>query len=424
MFRTKFWELLALGVVVTACSRPVVPLPEVAGPAATPPPPLALPADAGPHDALTEWWYYTGHLTSAAAGRDYGFEFTVFQVRRQGAPTGYLAHFAISDIGGQRFSHQSRVRQGDAAVAFPLEVGGWTLGTDGAVDLIDAAMQAGPGADPPFGLRLRLADQKPPVLHHGGYIDYGPAGGSYYYSRTRLAVTGSLVGGDGTPLDVSGVAWMDHQWGNFVVTAAGGWDWYSLQLDNLSELMLYVLRGPNGEATGVYGTQVLADGTVRDLQPGSVSAQAVGSWTSPHTGTVYPSGWRLQLPGGDRLELSPQLLDQELYFPMPPGSVSSDTGTEPGMTPRASGASTPAATDASSLPGSGVSSSLGLGQASPPRSGESTPVPVVSDTRSAASGASGPAMSYWEGAVTVSGDRSGVGYVELTGYGGPSDTGR
>ena len=140
---------------------------------------------------------------------------------------------------------------------------------------------------------------------------------------------------------------MDHQWGNFVVASGGGWDWYSLQLDDRFELMLYVLRGVDGQTTGVYGTRVLADGTVADLQPGSVRAEAIGRWTSPHTGASYPSGWRLTLPNGERLELTPQLLDQELYFPGSP---------------------------------------------------------------------SGQTMSYWEGAVTVTGDRTGQGYVELTGY--------
>src|SRR5207253_5490843 len=139
------------------------------------------------------------------------------------------------------FSHQGRLRQGEAFSAFPLDVDGWTLGTADSADVIEAAMQAGPGADPPFGLRLSLIDEKTPALHHGGYIDYGPAGGSYYYSRTRLAVSGELTQSDGAPAGVSGVAWMDHQWGNFVVAAAGGWDWYSLQLDDHSELMLYVL---------------------------------------------------------------------------------------------------------------------------------------------------------------------------------------
>jgi predicted secreted hydrolase len=334
-------------VLATACARPVAPLPEATRPDPTPAPALALPTDAAPHDALTEWWYYTGHLRSEADGRDYGFEFTVFQARRQDAPAGYLAHFALSDIDGQRFSHQARFRQGDATFAFPIDVDGWHLGTDGGSDVIEAAMHAGPSADPPFALRLRLTDEKPPALHHGGYIDYGPAGGSYYYSRTRLAVSGELTPHDRPAMRVSGVAWMDHQWGNFVVTAAGGWDWYSLQLDDRSELMLYVLRGANGETTGVYGTQVLADGSARDLQPGSVSANATGSWTSPHTGAIYPSGWRIQLPDGARLELKPRLVDQELYFP--------------GAT-------------------------------------------------------SGQVMAYWEGAVAVSGDRTGLGYVELTGY--------
>src|SRR5207249_1293639 len=116
---------------------------------------------------------------------------------------------------------------GPSSGSFVLDVNGWSLSSDGVADLIAANMQAGPGADPPFELRLRLVDDKPPALHHGGYIDYGIAGGSYYYSRTRLKVTGALRlaqadrGGQAQAErgeePVSGVAWMDHQWGNFVV---------------------------------------------------------------------------------------------------------------------------------------------------------------------------------------------------------------
>jgi predicted secreted hydrolase len=310
-----------------------------------------FPRDAKPHDGLTEWWYYTGHLRSDRDGHQYGFEFVVFQVQRQDAPTGYLAHVAISDIDGQRFFHQARVAQGQSASGFPLDVNGWRLDRQASADVIQATMQIGPGAEPPFRLDLRLTDDKPPALHHGGYIDYGPAGGSYYYSRTRLNVVGHLGQTDGEEDPVSGIAWMDHQWGNFVVASAGGWDWYSLQLDDHTEVMLYVLRAGTGEATGVYGSQVLADGSVRDLAPGSVLAESTGSWTSPHTGAVYPSGWLLSLPGGERLDVRPLLDDQELWFP-------------------------------------GSSSAVGgVG-----------------------------AMAYWEGAVSVTGDRTGVGYVELTGY--------
>jgi predicted secreted hydrolase len=303
-----------------------------------------FPRDAGSHDALTEWWYYTGHLSSEQ-GQAYGFEFVIFQVRRQDAPTGYLAHFAVSDVDGIRFSHQMRFMEGSAADGFPLDVGGWSLNHDGSAETIRAVMEPGPGADPPFGVSLRLTDEKPPALHHGGYIDYGPAGGSYYYSRTRLNVSGTL-----NSAPVSGIAWMDHQWGNFVVTAAGGWDWYSLQLDDRTELMLYVLRSAAGETTGVYGTRVLRDGSVEELARGSVLTEPMGTWLSPHTGATYPSGWLLTLPGGERLNVEPRLLDQELWFP-------------------------------------NVAAATGAGS-----------------------------MAYWEGAVTVRGDRTGQGYVELTGY--------
>lgn len=334
-----------LVLLATACSRTVTPLPPAPTASPTAVPRVEFPRDAGPHDVLTEWWYYTGHLRSEVDARSYGFEFTIFQVRRQNAPTGYLAHYAITDVDGQQFSHQARVSQGEPRTSLPLDVDGWTLSSDGNTETIAAAMQTAAGAEVPYAISLRLIDQKPPALHHGGFIDYGPSGGSYYYSRTRIEVHGQLTRGDGGPEPVSGQAWMDHQWGNFVVVG-GGWDWFSLQFEDRTELMLYVLRTAQGEITAVYGTQVLADGTTRELEPGAVRTARLGTWTSPHTGAVYPSGWQLSLPNGEQLIVRPVLADQELYFP-------------------------------------------GFG-----------------------------GMAYWEGAVSVEGARTGVGYVELTGYAG------
>ncbi|MBV9327892.1 MAG: hypothetical protein JO352_29615 [Chloroflexi bacterium] len=345
MRRISWLALCCVLVLVAGCASPSAPLPDVPSATAAPPPPVVFPQDAGPHDALTEWWYYTGHLT-ATDGHAYGFEFVIFQVRRQDQPTGYLAHYAISDISGRAFSHQARFAQSaSAASAFPLDVGGWTLDHSGSVDTIQAAMTPGAGVAAPFELHLTLQDEKPPALHNGGYINYPLMGGSYYYSRTRLSVSGTLTGADGSAVDASGTAWMDHQWGNFIIAARDGWDWYSLQFDDNTELMLYVLRSDSGETTAVYGSYILADGEVQDLAPGAVVATAVGSWTSPHTGAVYPSGWQLTLPDGAHVLASPQLQDQELYFPEMPGL-----------------------------------------------------------------------LQYWEGAVTISGDRTGQGYVELTGY--------
>jgi len=332
-------------VLLAACAAPAAPLPDVPRPTATPAPAIVFPQDAGPHDSLTEWWYYTGHLT-ASDGHAYGFEFVIFQLRRQDQPTGYLAHYAISDIDGQAFSHQARFAQTPRpASSFPLDVGGWTLDHQGSVDTLQATMAPGDGVAMPFTLNLTLQDEKPPALHNGGYITFPPQGGSYYYSRTRLSVSGSLGVGDDQSVPVTGTAWMDHQWGNFVIGTRGGWDWYSLQFDDNTELMLYVLRSASGETTAVFGSHILPDGEVENLAPGSVSSSAVGTWTSPHTGGVYPSGWALSLPDGAHITVTPQLQDQELWFPETPGL-----------------------------------------------------------------------LQYWEGSVMIGGDRTGQGYVELTGY--------
>ena len=80
---------------------------------------LRFPKDHGPHPGYrTEWWYYTGNLKSAA-GRDFGFQFTIF--RSQLAPPGherswpdppsawrarqiYIGHAAVSDMAQKRHS--------------------------------------------------------------------------------------------------------------------------------------------------------------------------------------------------------------------------------------------------------------------------------------------------------------------------------
>jgi predicted secreted hydrolase len=268
--------------------------------------PIEFPRDEAPHDDLTEWWYYTGHLF-ADDGARYGFEFVIFQVVRGDYPVIYVAHMAVTDGPRGRYWHDQRVQRGSqigGQDGFDLDVGGWRLQGALGDDAIEAAAE-------PYGLSLRLSATKPPVLHDGnGYFDYGPVGGSYYYSRTRLAVEGVLQDGD-IARPVRGQAWMDHQWGNFLVV--GGWDWYSLQLDDDSELMLFFTRAPDGTPGLTFGTAVAPDGAVAALGESEFTVQATDTWTSPRTGAVYPSGWRVAVPAQDlELELVPTQRDQEL----------------------------------------------------------------------------------------------------------------
>jgi predicted secreted hydrolase len=116
-------------------------------------------------------------------------------------------------------------------------------------------------------------------------------------------------------MNVRGLSWMDHEFGSDELQAGQiGWDWFSIQLDDRRELMLYVLRQKDGSITPASsGSLIAADGRVTYLPLSAFATQATGSWTSPHTGGVYPMGWHVSVPSAHvDLTLVPMLLDQEL----------------------------------------------------------------------------------------------------------------
>ena len=74
---------------------------------------MVLPRDDAPHDRLTEWWYYTGHLR-AGDGSRYGFEYVIFRAERGRFPVSWVSHLAITDETGDRFLYDQRLEVGDA----------------------------------------------------------------------------------------------------------------------------------------------------------------------------------------------------------------------------------------------------------------------------------------------------------------------
>ncbi|MFT4039933.1 MAG: lipocalin family protein [Thermomicrobiales bacterium] len=286
--------------------------PRVAAQSATPvidiPVPIEFPRDDGLHDTTVEWWYFTGNLQTEADER-LGFEYVIFRAR-QGQLEGFVSHFAVTDPARERFTYDQRIIGrpgvvGDAA-ALDLDIEGWTMRGESGDFALRADM-------PGYAIDLSATTQKPPALHDGdGYIDYGNGTASYYYTWTRLAVTGT-VAIDGAEQAVTGEAWMDHQWGDFATYQEGGWDWFSIQLDDDRDLMLYIIRGANGEFLRVDGTFVDPAGGATYLGPGDFTVTPTSEWTSPATNTTYPSGWDVEAPALElALAVTPLLLDQEL----------------------------------------------------------------------------------------------------------------
>ena len=286
-------------------------LPAVAcGGSATPnaPAPLVtLPADEGPHDSGIEWWYFNGLLTDDR-GQEYSFHYVTFQSEATGGAVPHLLQASLGDhtAGNHLTGEQVILDSLDSdATGINIAVNGWEMQGDGQSYNLEFDLEG-------YSLDLEAVAVRPPTLHHGvGLVSLGPAGDTFYYSRTRLDLTGRItVNGQQSP--ITGVAWMDHQWGD-EISQRVGWDWASVQLDDGSDLMAVMVWDPSDRTPFAgYGTLVSPDGSVLTLEQDDVSITSSEVWTSPVTGIEYPSGWTLTIPSLDlRLDLEPVLVDSE-----------------------------------------------------------------------------------------------------------------
>ena len=164
-----------------------------------------------------------------------------------------------------------------------------------------------------YEFELDLSAIKAPVIYdEDGFVEYGEDGGSYYYSYTRIGTTGTLTD-QGTRVEVAGLSWMDHQWGDFLVSDIG-WDWFSLQLDDGTDIMYYDIRDRQRDRLTSFGTVADAEGKPTPLGSGDVTVRALGSWTSSLTGAEYPMGWAMNIPSLElSLNLSPVLSNAEFH---------------------------------------------------------------------------------------------------------------
>jgi predicted secreted hydrolase len=286
-----------------------------------------FPRDHAAHPAFqTEWWYYTGHLRTAD-GDEYGYQLTFFQRRideghlfsgpSQWAPQHlYMAHFAISDQQRKHLTFAEKINRPQLGIAGADEErlhvwnDDWRVEGLGPYHHLQAVMDE-------FAINLILVPEKDPIVHGiDGVSQKGGAKGnaSHYYSFTRLRTDGVLRR-RGVAEEVTGLSWMDHEFGSSQLGATQvGWDWFSVQLENRTELMVYLLRHADGRIDPhSSGTLVHPDGRSEHLRQEMIEVVALGQWTSPRSGATYPQGWELRVPqAGLSLRLAPIFPDQEL----------------------------------------------------------------------------------------------------------------
>jgi len=288
-----------------------------------------FPKDFYSHDDFRiEWWYYTGNLEAIETARPFGYQLTFFRValnNKNASPNQsqwklghvYFAHMTLTDVDGEKFYYFERINRkgvGNAgADADRLMVWNddWFLEGKGKVHLLKA-IESGTGVE------LQLVPEKKLVIHgNNGISQKGSEKGnaSHYFSYTRMKTTGQIFV-RGKAYNVLGSSWMDHEYSsNQLNDELVGWDWFSLKLDDKTELMLYLLRRKTGGVDAFSsGTFIAADGSSHHIKQEEFIVRPLSYWTSEKSGIVYPASWKLELPNfGIELTLSPDLSEQELY---------------------------------------------------------------------------------------------------------------
>lgn len=292
---------------------------------ALPPYKFTFPRDHASHDEFrTEWWYFTGHLQSTDK-RTFGYELTFFRTGldnddKEQNPWNlrniYLAHFAVTDENGKRFFYREKLNRAGVKFAGASQSvpdvynENWSMRAKNNEFHLKAI-------DPEFSIDLTLESKKPPVVHgKNGVSQKADCKGcaSHYYSLTRLQTSGKMNIGKQT-VDVTGLTWMDHEFGSNQLTPSQvGWDWFSVQLDNNIDLMLYVMRNNDGSTDpNSSGTIINADGSTQHLSRKDYVIQTKSTWTSDKTKGKYPSAWHVSIPAVQaELDVVPTVADQEL----------------------------------------------------------------------------------------------------------------
>jgi predicted secreted hydrolase len=279
-------------------------------------------------DFQTEWWYYTGNVKSAD-GHRFGFELTFFRLGvDRSAKTAstwevrdlYLTHLALSDLDGSKFLHTERTNRAGPGLAGVSDAddriwnGNWQVAWRGDEQILRAI-------DERFALHFTLQSTKPPVIHGANGVSQkaeGAGRASHYISLTRLNTSGEVQLG-GKTFEVTGTAWMDHEFFTHQLEADQvGWDWMSIQLQDHSELMLFDIRRKDGPIDPYSaGTFVDARGDTTHLRRDEFTLESAGAvWVSPVTRAAYPTHWKIAIPKlGLALESSTLLPSQELASP-------------------------------------------------------------------------------------------------------------
>jgi len=202
---------------------------------------ITFPNDEGVHEnEPTEWWYLVGHAQGETSGDYYSFMLT------------YFHHVQLGFQGFRIFNLTNETKN----IFHPqtLPVLEYIILSKDSLN-IDANLVGSPneswknqtnedGTMKPFQYEA-IAQQengsvhlfmdtfkRPLIVGDSGFFYQGSYGNyTYYYSQTGLNLSGTITFEDITE-EISGVGWLDRQYGTFSNDSGENYEWFCLQLSN------------------------------------------------------------------------------------------------------------------------------------------------------------------------------------------------
>lgn len=273
---------------------------------------ISLPKDEWRHaDALHEWWYVNSHL-KAEDGRSYGLYIFFFadyfilsladkvenRVIAYEKITDERLHFTNEGI---FFGESSLIRSSREKLVYRLRHHSDKASID-----------------------ITLASLKEPLIVNGnGKINEGLLGLSWYYALTNLKAEGELrIGTHALATKVSGIAWIDRQWGNWEEMGIGSWIWLSLQLSNGCEILLTEINSPYLNRATTKVMSIKKGNGSADEHYSEFIIRCLSQWRSPETGSAYGTMWEIMSSNRMQLCVEVDFDDQELHQGLWQGSCS------------------------------------------------------------------------------------------------------
>ena len=281
---------------------------------------ITFPYDEGMHDQEInpiEWWYVNFQLIGQSTGTEYG-SFVAFYQLNTSIPTyPQVRIFSISDLDEEKTYTNAKIGSLFASdecldITF-TSIYGWDYfytKTDGD-ELVpfEYGLEIGGDSqedDSPMQLTVDMDCLKKPLIVGGdGLIELGNDDYySYYYSLTKCETSGTITV-HGVTEEVIGYAWIDHQWGDFIIHDPPpyglpvSYEWFSIKLDDNREMMAgdtwdrFTGEKDGNSFSG--GINILdSNGNLEILENYTITQ--LDYWTDPLSGRRFAIQWRITEP--------------------------------------------------------------------------------------------------------------------------------